>query len=39
MSAQPETVLSIEQVAVHFGGLIAISDMSFLRHGQAKSSA
>ena len=29
MSGQTETVLSIEQVAVHFGGLIAIADMTF----------
>ncbi|MBI2714498.1 MAG: ABC transporter ATP-binding protein [Rhizobiales bacterium] len=29
MIAQAETVLSIDQVAVHFGGLIAISDMTF----------
>ena len=29
MNAQAETVLSIDQVAVHFGGLIAISDMTF----------
>jgi len=29
MSAQAETVLSIDNVAVHFGGLVAISDMTF----------
>jgi branched-chain amino acid transport system ATP-binding protein len=29
MNAQPETVLSIEQVAVHFGGLVAVADMTF----------
>jgi len=29
MNAQAKTVLSIDQVAVHFGGLIAISDMTF----------
>lgn len=29
MSAQPETVLAINHVAVHFGGLVAISDMTF----------
>ena len=29
MSARADTVLSIEHVAVHFGGLIAISDISF----------
>jgi len=29
MSGQAETVLSIEQVAVHFGGLIAIAGMTF----------
>ncbi|MFN3658025.1 MAG: ABC transporter ATP-binding protein [Pseudolabrys sp.] len=35
MSAQAETVLSIENVAVHFGGLIAISDMTFsVRSGE-----
>src|SRR5579872_1900868 len=29
MTPQPETVLSIDRVAVHFGGLVAISDMTF----------
>ena len=29
MNASAETVLSIEHVAVHFGGLVAISDMTF----------
>ena len=29
MTGQAETVFSIEQVAVHFGGLIAIADMTF----------
>src|SRR5262249_3466519 len=29
MSVQPETVLSIEHVAVHFEGLVAIADMTF----------
>jgi branched-chain amino acid transport system ATP-binding protein len=29
MSAPAETVLSIEHVAVHFGGLVAIADMTF----------
>jgi branched-chain amino acid transport system ATP-binding protein len=29
MNAQPETVLSIEQIAVHFGGLVAVADMTF----------
>jgi branched-chain amino acid transport system ATP-binding protein len=29
MNVQAETVLSIDHVAVHFGGLIAISDMTF----------
>ncbi len=29
MSASAETILSIEHVAVHFGGLVAISDMTF----------
>lgn len=29
MSAEAATVLSIENVAVHFGGLVAISDMTF----------
>lgn len=35
MNAQPETVLSIDRVAVHFGGLVAISDMTFdVRSGE-----
>jgi branched-chain amino acid transport system ATP-binding protein len=29
MSAPAETVLSIEHVAVHFGGLVAVADMTF----------
>jgi branched-chain amino acid transport system ATP-binding protein len=29
MNAQPETVLSIEQVSVRFGGLVAVADMTF----------
>lgn len=29
MTEQPETILSVERVSVHFGGLAAISDMSF----------
>ena len=29
MNGQPEAVLSIEQVAVHFGGLVAVADMTF----------
>src|SRR4051794_39580442 len=29
MNAQPETVLSIEQVSVSFGGLVAVADMTF----------
>ncbi len=29
MNAAPETVLSIEKVSVHFGGLVAISEMTF----------
>ena len=29
MKAQPETVLSIEHVTVHFGGLVALADMTF----------
>jgi branched-chain amino acid transport system ATP-binding protein len=29
MTEQPDTILSIERVSVHFGGLAAISDMSF----------
>jgi branched-chain amino acid transport system ATP-binding protein len=29
MSVQAETVLSIEHVAVHFGGLVAVADMTF----------
>src|SRR5262245_18362008 len=29
MSVQPETVLSIKHVAVHFEGLVAIADMTF----------
>jgi branched-chain amino acid transport system ATP-binding protein len=29
MSVQTETILSIDRIAVHFGGLIALSDMSF----------
>jgi branched-chain amino acid transport system ATP-binding protein len=29
MTEQPETILSVEHVSVHFGGLAAISDMSF----------
>jgi branched-chain amino acid transport system ATP-binding protein len=32
MNAAAETVLSIENVAVHFGGLIAIADMTFSVH-------
>lgn len=35
MSAQAETVLSIEHVAVHFQGLVAIADMTFsVREGE-----
>jgi len=35
MSAHPETILSIDRVAVHFGGLVAISDMTFdVRKGE-----
>ena len=35
MSASPETILSVDHVAVHFGGLIAISDMTFdVRRGE-----
>jgi len=35
MSQQSEVVLSIDRVAVHFGGLIAISDMTFsVRKGE-----
>ncbi|HET7911015.1 MAG TPA: ABC transporter ATP-binding protein [Pseudolabrys sp.] len=35
MSVTPETILSIDHVAVHFGGLIAISDMTFgVRRGE-----
>jgi branched-chain amino acid transport system ATP-binding protein len=29
-SSQPRPVLSIEHIAVHFGGLVAISDMNFV---------
>jgi len=29
MSVQAETVLSVEHVAVHFEGLVAIADMTF----------
>ncbi|MBO0756167.1 MAG: ABC transporter ATP-binding protein [Bradyrhizobiaceae bacterium] len=29
MTEQPETILSVERVSVHFGGLAAISDMRF----------
>jgi branched-chain amino acid transport system ATP-binding protein len=29
MSVQPEKILSIDRVAVHFGGLVALSDMTF----------
>ena len=29
MNAQPEAVLSIEHVTVHFGGLVAVADMTF----------
>src|SRR5512141_326837 len=29
MTQQAEVLLSVERVAVHFGGLIAISDMTF----------
>jgi branched-chain amino acid transport system ATP-binding protein len=29
MNMQAETVLSIERVAVHFGGLVAVADMTF----------
>jgi branched-chain amino acid transport system ATP-binding protein len=35
MNAQAETMLSIDQVAVQFGGLVAISDMTFdVRRGE-----
>src|SRR5215475_7974941 len=35
MNAQAETMLSIDQVAVQFGGLVAISDMTFdVRKGE-----
>ncbi len=35
MSCQPDMVLSVNRVAVRFGGLLAISDMSFcVREGQ-----
>jgi branched-chain amino acid transport system ATP-binding protein len=35
MSGQRETILSVDRVAVHFGGLIALSDMSFdIRNGE-----
>jgi branched-chain amino acid transport system ATP-binding protein len=35
MSAAPDTILSIDRIAVHFGGLIALSDMSFdVRNGE-----
>ncbi|MBV8748016.1 MAG: ABC transporter ATP-binding protein, partial [Xanthobacteraceae bacterium] len=35
MSVQPETILSVDRIAVHFGGLIALSDMSFdVRNGE-----
>ena len=35
MSVHPETILSIDRVAVHFGGLVAISDMTFdVRKGE-----
>ena len=35
MTAQADIVLSIEHVAVHFGGLIAISDLNFeVREGE-----
>ncbi len=35
MSVQPETILSIARVAVHFGGLVALSDMTFdVRKGE-----
>jgi branched-chain amino acid transport system ATP-binding protein len=29
MSVQPEKILSIDRIAVHFGGLVALSDMTF----------
>ncbi len=29
MSAPAETVLSIEHAAVHFGGLVAVADITF----------
>jgi branched-chain amino acid transport system ATP-binding protein len=32
MSAPAETVLSIEHIAVHFGGLVAVADMTFSVH-------
>ena len=35
MSGQPEAILSIERIAVRFGGLVAISDMTFdVRNGE-----
>ena len=35
MTTQADIVLSIEHVAVHFGGLIAISDLNFeVREGE-----
>jgi branched-chain amino acid transport system ATP-binding protein len=35
MSGQSEPILSIERIAVHFGGLVAISDMTFdVRNGE-----
>jgi hypothetical protein len=34
----PATALSVEKVAVHFGGLVALSDMNFTV-GEARSSA
>ena len=35
MSVQAETILSVDRIAAHFGGLIALSDMSFdVRNGE-----
>ncbi len=35
MAGVPETVLSVENIAVHFGGLVAISDLTFdVREGE-----
>ena len=35
MSGQPEAILSVERIAVRFGGLVAISDMTFdVRSGE-----